>query len=180
MTDKGKDELVFLALGGAGEIGMNLYLYGYGPKDRHRWMMVDLGITFGDDSLPGVDVIMPDPAFIEDRKDRLDGLVLTHAHEDHLGAVPYLWDRLGCPIFATAFTASILRRKLSDAGFEHEAPITEVPLSGSFTVGPFDLELIALTHSIPEPNAIAIRTPAGLVLHTGDRSEEHTSELQSH
>ncbi len=165
---KSKDELVFLALGGAGEIGMNLNLYGYGPPANHRWMMVDLGITFGDDSRPGVDVMMPDPAFIEERKERLDGLVLTHAHEDHLGAVPYLWDRLRCPIFATAFSASILRRKLSDAGLEKEAEITEVPLSGHFTVGPFDLELITLTHSIPEPNAIAIRTPAGLVLHTGD------------
>mgnify|MGYP000626851361 CR=1 FL=1 len=169
MTKGGaNDELVFLALGGAGEIGMNLYLYGYGPAARRRWMMVDLGITFGDDSRPGVDVMMPDPAFIEERRDRLDGLVLTHAHEDHLGAVPYLWDRLRCPIFATPFTASILRRKLSDTGFEHEARITEIPLSGRFTVGPFDLELITLTHSIPEPNAIAIRTPAGLVLHTGD------------
>jgi len=165
---KGDDELIFLALGGAGEIGMNLNLYGYGPPTRHRWMMVDLGITFGDPTQPGIDVIMPDPAFIEARKDQLDGLVLTHAHEDHLGAVPYLWQRLGCPVYATAFTASILRRKLIDAGIEDEVEITEVPLSGNFSVGPFDLELITLTHSIPEPNAIAIRTPAGLVLHTGD------------
>jgi len=163
-----QEELLFVPLGGAGEIGMNLNLYGFGRPGAHRWMMVDLGITFSDGQVPGVDVIMPDPAFIVGHRDRLAGLVLTHAHEDHLGAVPYLWDRLRCPIFATPFTATILRAKLADVGLEDEAGITEVPLGGRFTVGPFDLELITLTHSIPEPNAIAIRTPAGTVLHTGD------------
>ena len=163
-----EEELLFVPLGGAGEIGMNLNLYGFGRPGAHRWMMVDLGITFSDGQVPGVDVIMPDPAFIVGHRDRLAGLVLTHAHEDHLGAVPYLWDRLRCPIFATPFTATILRAKLADVGLEDEAEITEVPLGGRFTVGPFDLELITLTHSIPEPNAIAIRTPAGVVLHTGD------------
>ena len=163
-----EEELLFVPLGGAGEIGMNLNLYGFGRPGAHQWMMVDLGITFSDGQVPGVDVIMPDPAFIVGHRDRLAGLVLTHAHEDHLGAVPYLWDRLRCPIFATPFTATILRAKLADVGLEDEAEITEVPLGGRFTVGPFDLELITLTHSIPEPNAIAIRTPAGTVLHTGD------------
>ena len=163
-----EEELLFVPLGGAGEIGMNLNLYGFGRPGAHQWMMVDLGITFSDGHVPGVDVIMPDPAFIVGHRDRLAGLVLTHAHEDHLGAVPYLWDRLRCPIFATPFTATILRAKLADVGLEDEAGITEVPLGGRFTVGPFDLELITLTHSIPEPNAIAIRTPAGTVLHTGD------------
>ncbi len=160
----GKRDLVFLPLGGAGEIGMNLNLYGYAGA----WLMVDCGITFGDDSTPGVEVIMPDPAFITARKDALAGLVLTHAHEDHLGAVHWLWPQLECPIYATPFTAAVLRRKLAEAGLERAARITEVPMSGTFKVGPFDIELITLTHSIPEPNAVVIRTPAGAVLHTGD------------
>jgi ribonuclease J len=162
------EELLFVALGGAGEIGMNLNLYGYGRPGAEQWMMVDLGITFGDDSIPGVDVIMPDPAFIEERRDRLAGLVLTHAHEDHLGAVPYLWRRLQCPVYATPFTASILRRKLREVGLDGEVPLHEVPLGGRLQVGPFDVEMITLTHSIPEPNAVAIRTPLGMILHTGD------------
>jgi ribonuclease J len=168
MTAARPDELVFLPLGGAGEIGMNLNLYGFGPPGRETWVMVDLGITFGNGAQPGVDVIMPDPTFIEERRDRLAGLVLTHAHEDHLGAVPYLWERLQCPIYATPFTISILSRKLAETDFGERVEIIEVPLGGRFTVGPFDMELITLTHSIPEPNAIAIRTPAGTVLHTGD------------
>ncbi len=162
------DELLFLPLGGAGEIGMNLNLYGYGPRGRERWMMVDLGITFGDGSLPGVDVMMPDPAFIEERLDQLEALVLTHAHEDHLGAVAHLWRRLRCPIYTTPFTADILGHKLAEAGLEGQVDVTVIPLGGKFSIGPFDLELITLTHSIPEPNAIAIRTPVGTVLHTGD------------
>ncbi len=160
----GRKDLVFLPLGGAGEIGMNLNLYGHAGK----WLMVDLGITFGDDSTPGVDVIMPDPGFIVERKRDLAGLVLTHAHEDHLGAVPWLWPQLECPIYATPFTAAVLRRKLAEAGLEKAAKITEVPMSGRFDVGPFGIELITLTHSIPEPNAVVIRTHAGTVLHTGD------------
>jgi len=166
MSDQ--DELLFLPLGGAGEIGMNLNLYGYGPRDKERWMMVDLGITFGDGTLPGVDVMMPDPTFIEERLDQLEALVLTHAHEDHLGAVAHLWRRLRCPVYATPFTADILGHKLAEAGLEGEVDVTVIPLRGTFSIGPFDLELITLTHSIPEPNAIAIRTPVGTVLHTGD------------
>jgi len=158
------DELAFLALGGVGEIGMNLSLYGY----KGRWLMVDCGISFADDTLPGVDVIMPDPAFIEAHAGALDGLVVTHAHEDHIGAIPYLWSRFKCPVYATPFTAAVLRLKLIEAGLEHQVPITEVPLSGKFTVGPFEIELITLTHSIPEPNAVVLRTPLGTVLHTGD------------
>lgn len=157
-------ELLFLALGGAGEIGMNLNLYGHAGK----WLMVDLGITFGDESTPGVEVIMPDPTFIEERAGDLCGLILTHAHEDHIGAVPYLWSRLRCPLYATPFTASVLRRKLEEAGLVREAPITEIQMSGQFQVGPFEIELITLTHSIPEPNAVVVRTPLGAVLHTGD------------
>jgi len=162
--DPASDELVFLPLGGTGEIGMNLNLYGHAGA----WLMIDLGITFADDRVGGLDVLMPDPAFIEARSDQLAGLVLTHAHEDHIGAVPYLWPRLRCPIYATPFTAKVLRGKLQEAGLLEEAKITEVPMSGRFSVGPFELELITLTHSIPEPNAVVLRTGAGTVLHTGD------------
>ena len=168
MINSKPDHLTFLPLGGAGEIGMNLNLYGFGSPNDQTWVMIDLGITFGNGELPGVDVVMPDPTFIEERRDHLAGLVLTHAHEDHLGAVPYLWDRLQCPIYATPFTISILKRKLAETGFGSRVQIIEVPLSGRFNIGPFDMELITLTHSIPEPNAIAIRTPVGNVLHTGD------------
>lgn len=160
----GKKDLIFVPLGGAGEIGMNLNLLGHAGK----WLMLDLGITFGDDQTPGVDVIMPDPQFIAARKDDLVALVLTHAHEDHIGAVPYLWSRLKCPIFATPFTASMVRRKLKEVGLEDKAKITEVEPSSKFRIGPFAIELITLTHSIPEPNAVVIRTEAGTVLHTGD------------
>jgi ribonuclease J len=160
----GPDELLFLPLGGAGEIGMNLNLYGHAGK----WLMVDLGISFGDEATPGIEVIMPDPRFIEERRADLVGIVLTHAHEDHLGAVPYLWERLGCPVWATPFTAAVLRRKLHESEIAAEVPIIEVPMSGQFQVGPFEIELVTLTHSIPEPNALVIRTAAGTVLHSGD------------
>ncbi len=156
--------LYFLPLGGSGEIGMNLNLYGY----RGQWLMLDCGVTFGDEEHAGVDVIMPDPAFIVERKDKLLGIVATHAHEDHIGAIPYLWPQLQCPIWATPFTASLLKAKLEEAGLAGKAKITIVPMSGRFSIGPFDLELVTLTHSIPEPNAVAIRTPVGTVLHTGD------------
>ncbi|UYN93031.1 MAG: ribonuclease J [Enhydrobacter sp.] len=164
MTVPAGDELLFLALGGAGEIGMNLNLYGHAGK----WLMVDLGIAFGDDSMPGVEVIMPDPAFIVERRERLAGIVLTHAHEDHLGAVADLWPRLQAPVYATPFAASVLRRKLAEAGLMDAVPITEIPLRARFRIGPFDLELITMTHSILEPNALAIRTGLGTVFHTGD------------
>ena len=161
----GDDELAFLPLGGSSEIGMNLNLYTHAG----RWLMVDLGITFGDDTTPpGVDVILPDIRFIEEYRDELDGIVLTHGHEDHIGAVPYLWHRLRCPLYATPFTATLVRKKLFDAGLLDEVTIHDIPMSGQFKVGPFDIELITLTHSIPEPNAVVIRTPLGAVLHTGD------------
>lgn len=160
----GKDELLFLPLGGSGEIGMNLNLYGHDGK----WLMLDLGISFADESTPGIDVIMPNPEFITERAADLVGIVLTHAHEDHIGAVPYLWNRFRCPLYATPFTASVLRRKLTEAGLEKEAKITVIPMSGSREIGPFTVELITLTHSIPEPNAVVIRTQHGAVLHTGD------------
>ncbi|HWB51943.1 MAG TPA: ribonuclease J [Stellaceae bacterium] len=156
--------LYFVPLGGSGEIGMNLNLYAY----RDQWLMLDCGVTFGEEEHAGVDVIMPDPAFIVERKNKLLGIVATHGHEDHIGAIPYLWPQLQCPIWATPFTASLLRMKLEEAGLAGRAKINIVPMSGRFAIGPFDLELVTLTHSIPEPNAVAIRTPVGTVLHTGD------------
>ncbi|MBO9558099.1 MAG: ribonuclease J [Caulobacter sp.] len=169
-TDKPspKDELVFLPLGGSNEIGMNFNLYGYGPADDRKWIVVDLGVTFGDQTTPGVEIILPDPEFIEQYADDILGIVLTHAHEDHLGAVAWLWPRLKAPVYATPFTAFLLREKLRDAGLLDEVQITEVPLSGSFDLGPFHLEMVTLTHSIPEPNGLAIKTPLGTILHTGD------------
>jgi ribonuclease J len=164
MTVPSADELLFVALGGAGEIGMNLNLYGHAGK----WLMVDLGIAFGDDTMPGIEVVMPDPAFIEERKEDLAGIIITHAHEDHLGAVADLWPRLEAPVYATPFAASVLRRKLRDAGLFDAVPITEIPLGSKFAVGPFELEMITMTHSIPEPNALAVRTKFGTVFHTGD------------
>ncbi|MBT5415874.1 MAG: ribonuclease J [Rhodospirillaceae bacterium] len=164
MTAPRDDELLFVPLGGSGEIGMNLNLYGHAGK----WLMVDLGITFADESLPGVDVVMPDPTFIETYRDDLVGLVLTHAHEDHLGAVQYLWPRLRCPVYATPFTAAVLRRKLAEYELEDEVPLNILPMDASFELGPFRIQLITLTHSIPEPEALVIRTDLGTILHTGD------------
>lgn len=160
----GSGELFFLPLGGAGEIGMNLNLYGFGGK----WLMVDLGVTFGDDSMPMIDVVMPDPSWIEERADDLVGIVLTHAHEDHLGAVHYLWPRLRCPVYASPFAAALLKSKLHEVGLQNTVPVHVVAQGSRFDVGPFNIEMVAMTHSIPEPNSLAIRTPAGTVVHTGD------------
>ena len=158
------DELLFLPLGGAGEIGMNLNLYGFGGK----WIMVDCGITFADDSMPGVDIILPDPEFIEERSKDLLGLLLTHAHEDHIGAVAHLWPRFKCPVYATPFTSALVAGKLEEAGLLGEVPLNIVPLSGSVTLGDFDVRYIPITHSIPEAHSLSVKTPAGTVLHTGD------------
>jgi ribonuclease J len=162
------DELVFVPLGGAGEIGMNLNLYGYGPESKRQWIMIDLGVMFGGDDTPGVDVIMADPSFIEEHRRNLLGIVLTHAHEDHIGAVGHLWPRLKVPVYATPFTAALVRGKLEEEGILDDVPLHVVPLGGELKLGPFQLEFIDITHSIPEPNCIAIRTPLGTVLHTGD------------
>ncbi len=159
-----EDELCFLPLGGSEEIGMNLYLYGLGGK----WLMVDLGISFGDETTPGIDVLMPDISFVEERRRDLLGIVLTHAHEDHFGAIQYLWPRLKCPIYATPFTAALLRLKLAETEFARKVKIVEVPLSGQIELGPFQVEYVAVTHSIPEPNALVLRTPLGTVVHSGD------------
>lgn len=158
------EELVFLPLGGCGEIGMNMGLYGYDGS----WLLVDCGVTFGDDLTPGVDVMVPDPAFVIENIDSLVGLVVTHAHEDHLGGIPYLWRQLNCPVFATPFAAGLLRRKLPETGLDGAVAITEVETGGDFSVGPFDISLINLAHSVPETQALAITTSLGTVLHVTD------------
>jgi ribonuclease J len=167
-TGKKGDELVFVALGGLGEIGMNVYLYGLGPPDARRWLMVDLGITFPAEAEPGVDVVLPDLRFIEEERAALAGIVLTHAHEDHVGAVIDLWPRLKAPIWATPFTAAMIAAKLAENGGRLKLPTNIVELGSRFQVGPFDLELVTMAHSIPEPSGLVIRTPLGLVFHSGD------------
>lgn len=165
----GSAELVFLPLGGAGEIGINLNCYGYGPQNERAWIVVDCGVLFGrETSTPGVDLIMPDIRFLENVRADVLGIVLTYGHEDHIGAVAHLWPRLRCPIYATPFTVRLLERKLEEAGLADRVKITPVPMGGSIRLGPFSIEFIGITHSIPEPNCLAIRTPAGMVVHTGD------------
>lgn len=154
--------LKFVPLGGAGEIGMNMALYGCGDD----WLMVDMGIAFGDDTTPGIDVMTPDPAFARGLGDRLRGILLTHAHEDHLGAVPHLWPRIGRPVYATPFAGGLLRRKLREAGVQ--APLTEVPVGGGIELGPFRVSWIPAAHSVPEGNILALRTPLGTVVHATD------------
>ena len=168
MKPKPDDELVFLPLGGSNEIGMNFNCYGYGPPDDRQWIIVDVGVTFGDQTTPGVEIILPDPQFMEEHADDILGIILTHAHEDHIGAMGWLWPRLRAPIYATPFTAFLLREKMRERGCLDEADITEVPLGGTIKLGPFEATLITLTHSIPEPNGLAIKTPLGTILHTGD------------
>lgn len=165
---KKSKELVFLPLGGIGEIGMNLYLYGFGPPHNRSWLMVDLGVTFAGPAEPGVELILPDTRFIEDERGDLTGIILTHAHEDHFGAVMALWPRFKAPLYATPFTAALLRAKLIEEGREGEIPIEEVPLGAKLDVGPFHVELVSMAHSIPETNGILISTEAGTVFHSSD------------
>lgn len=162
------DELVFLPLGGVGEIGMNMGLYGFGPAGDRTWLMVDCGVSFAGPDLPGIDLVFPDIRFIEDEGDRLAGIVITHAHEDHYGALLDLWPRLKAPLYMTPFTAGLLTAKAYGERGVGEVPYTVVEQGGRFDVGPFNVELVPMSHSIPEPCALAIRTPAGTVLHSGD------------
>lgn len=157
-------ELVFVPLGGSGEIGMNANLYHYDG----RWLMVDLGISFADETMPGVDVVLPDISFIEEQKGKLEGLILTHAHEDHYGAIPYLWEKLGVPIYGTAFTLALLRRKLAENRADFHIEMHEIDYNVDYQFGPFSVELVALNHSIPDPAALVLRTKEGTILHTGD------------
>ncbi|NCF79949.1 MAG: MBL fold metallo-hydrolase [Alphaproteobacteria bacterium] len=168
MTDKNDKELVFLPLGGTGEIGMNCNLYGFGARGKRQWIMVDLGVTFGKHSDPGIDVITPDISFIEKQKKNLCGLLLTHGHEDHIGAVAHLWPRLKCPVYATPFTAALVRGKLAEAGLLDEVPLHVIEPDAYLEIGPFAIDYICLTHSIAEPSALAIEVGGARILHTGD------------
>ncbi|MGO8952476.1 MAG: ribonuclease J [Rhodomicrobium sp.] len=161
-------ELVFLPLGGIGEIGLNVYLYGIGPAEDRQWLMIDCGITFPDASEPGVDVVLPDLRFIEEERKSLAGILITHAHEDHIGAVAEMWPRLRAPVYTTKFAARLLRGKLQEFGHRNEVPIVEMVQGSRFNIGPFDVDLVTVAHSIPETNAVYLRTPSGNVLHTGD------------
>ena len=165
---RASDELVFAPLGGAGEIGMNLALYGFGPERHRQWLAVDLGVAFAGDELPGIDLILPDIRFLIEERKNLVGLVLTHAHEDHFGALIDLWPKLAIPVHATPFTAALLAAKREGEPGAPDIPVNIVPLGGRFQLGPFDLELVSMAHSIPESNGLIIRTPLGTVLHTGD------------
>jgi ribonuclease J len=166
--DSETGDLAFLPLGGTGEIGMNLNLYRWRENGHEKWLAVDCGIGFGGSELPEVEVMMADPGFIADRRKNLVGLVITHAHEDHIGAVAWLWPQLQCPVYATPFAAAVLRRKLIEAGLLNQVKVNVVPPGGKIDLKPFALRFIKLSHSIPEAQALAIETPAGIVLHTGD------------
>jgi ribonuclease J len=164
-----RDELVFLPLGGSGEIGMNFNAYGFGPPSRRKWIILDCGVLFGRETdTPGVDVIMPDIRYLAERAEDVLGIVATHAHEDHIGAIGLLWPMLKCPIYATPFTAVLIEGKLEEQGLRERVRVKQVPLGGHLQLGPFTLDFISITHSIPEPNLVAIRTPLGVVAHTGD------------
>jgi len=162
------DGLSFLPLGGTGEIGMNFNLYRLTQNGHETWLAIDCGIGFSGNDTPEAEVLMPDPAFIAERAAQLCGLVITHAHEDHLGAVAHLWPYLRCPVYATPFAAAVLRRKLGEAHLVHQVKIHVIRPSTRFEVGPFDLQFVSVTHSVAEAQAIAIRTPHGMVVHTGD------------
>ena len=163
-----KEELLFCPLGGSGEIGANMNLYAYGKENDHKWIIVDMGVSFADDSIPGVDLIMPDPGFIIDKKDDLLGIVLTHAHEDHIGAVAHIWPKLKCKIYATPFTATLLVEKFKEKKIDIVTHLKIVALNSKIKLGHFAIDFVTLTHSILEPNGLCIKTPLGTILHTGD------------
>ena len=163
-----KEEFLFCPLGGSGEIGMNLNLYAYGKPDNQKWLIVDVGVTFADDSIPGIDLIYPDPGFIVDKKDDVLGIILTHAHEDHIGAIAHIWPNIKCNIYATPFTSVLVREKFKEKKIDISSHLKIVELNGTLELKPFKIEFVTLTHSILEPNGLKISTPAGTILHTGD------------
>ena len=163
-----KNELYFCPLGGSGEIGMNMNLYAYGNESNKKWIIVDMGVSFADDSVPGIDLIIPDAGFIIDKKDDLLGIVLTHAHEDHIGSVAHIWPSLECKIYATPFTAALLVEKFKEKKIDITNYLNVVPLNSKIKLGNFEIDFITLTHSILEPNGLSIKTPLGTILHTGD------------
>ncbi len=177
MLNRSKEELVYVPLGGAGEIGMNMYLYGIGRGKRRKWIMVDCGVKFGDDRDPGIDVILPDIRFIQEHKRDLLGIIITHGHEDHLGAVAWLWPQLQAPVYCTPFAAELIKNKLNEKNLLDETPLRVQPLGSRFDIGPFDIELVAVTHSIPEPASVVIRTSAGTVVHSGDWKLDRTPAI---
>src|SRR5262245_15077755 len=168
MATNKQAELVFTPLGGVGEIGMNLALYGWGPADDREWILVDCGVSFPGPDLPGVDLVMPDIRFVEEHLGSLKGIVITHAHEDHYGALLDLWPRLKVQCWMTPFTAGLLEAKRQAEPGAPEVPVTIYRAGETFTVGPFSIEAIPVAHSIPEPMSLAISSPAGTVVHTGD------------
>ena len=163
-----KEELLFCPLGGSGEIGGNMNLYAYGKEDNQKWIIVDMGVSFADDTVPGVDLIMPDAGFIIDKKDDLLGIVLTHAHEDHIGAVVHIWPHLKCKIYATPFTAALIIEKFKEKKIDISSYLEVVPLNSKIKLENFEIDFVTLTHSILEPNGLSITTPLGTILHTGD------------
>ncbi|WP_022711729.1 ribonuclease J, partial [Pseudochrobactrum sp. AO18b] len=164
----GKAELVFLPLGGVGEIGMNLAMYGYGPEHAREWIIIDMGVSFAGPELPGADLILPDIRYLEAERNNIRGIIITHAHEDHYGSLLDLWPRLRLPVYATPFTAGLLEAKRQAEYNAPEIPVTVFRAGESFEVGAFKIEALAVTHSIPEPVSLAITTPLGRVIHTGD------------
>ncbi|MEQ9282653.1 MAG: ribonuclease J [Marinovum algicola] len=169
------ERIIYLPLGGAGEIGMNAYVYGYGPEDNERLILVDLGVTFPDmDGTPGVDLIFPDMTWLIERRDRLDAIFITHAHEDHVGAVHQFWERLGAPVYARAFTANIARRKMDEKGLPETTVKTVSAWPETVEAGPFSVGFLPISHSIPESSALVIDTPAGRLVHTGDFKLDET------
>ena len=165
---KKNEELIFCPLGGSGEIGMNMNLYAYGDEDNKSWIIIDIGVTFADDSIPGVDLIYPETGFIEDKKNDLLGIVLTHAHEDHIGAIAHIWPKLECKIYATPFTSVLIKEKFKEKKIDISKYLHVVPLNSKINLGPFEIDFVTLTHSILEPNGLSIKTPVGTILHTGD------------
>ncbi len=165
---KNKEELLFCPLGGSGEIGMNMNLYSYGTEEDQKWIIVDMGVTFADDTVPGVDLIYPDAGFIIEKKRDLLGIILTHAHEDHIGSVAHIWPNLKCKIYATPFTAILIQEKFKEKKIDITNYLKIVELNGKINLGPFEIDFVTLTHSILEPNGLSIKTPAGVILHTGD------------
>ena len=163
-----KEELIFCPLGGSGEIGMNMNLFAYGKPDNQKWIIVDIGVTFADDTIPGIDLIYPDPGFIIDKKEDLLGIILTHAHEDHIGAIAHIWPKLKCKIYATPFTAVLINEKFKEKKIDISKELKIVQLNSTLDIDPFKIEFVTLTHSILEPNGLKIETPVGNILHTGD------------
>ena len=163
-----KEEFIFWPLGGSGEIGMNMNLFAYGNPENRKWIIVDIGVTFADDTIPGIDLIYPDPGYIVDKRNDLLGLILTHAHEDHIGAIAHIWPKLLCDIYATPFTSVLIREKFKEKKINLGNKLKIVELNGNVTLGPFKIEFVTLTHSILEPNGLSITTDSGTVLHTGD------------